>query len=60
KMWSEKAFDGTDPEGTPTTRWVTYKKITRNGKVLLEGVFRRDTYKELDPYELPAGEKPPD
>ncbi|WP_162924769.1 VanW family protein [Rubrobacter indicoceani] len=53
EMRSEKVFDGEDPGGKPTTRWVTYKRITQNGEVLQDGVFRRDTYKELDPYEGP-------
>lgn len=58
KMWSEKVFDGTDAEGKPTTRWVTYKKVTQNGEGIFEGVFRRDTNKELDPYEPQKEGKP--
>lgn len=58
KMWSEKVFDGTDAEGKPTTRWVTYKKVTQNGEVIFDGIFRRDTYKELDPYEPQKEGKP--
>lgn len=50
-MTSEKVFDGEDRKGKPTTRWVVYKTITQNGKVIYDGVFRRVTYKELDPYE---------
>lgn len=53
EMRSEKVFDGEDPEGKPMTKWVTYKRITQDGKVIMDGVFRRDTYKELDPYEGP-------
>lgn len=51
EMTSEKVYEGEDPEGKPTTRWVVYKTVTRNEEVLYDGVFRRVTYKELDPYE---------
>lgn len=50
-MSSEKVYDGVDEEGKPTTRWIVYKNITRDGEVLFDGVFREVTYKELDPYK---------
>lgn len=53
-MRSEKVLDGEDPEGKPKIRQVTYKRITQNGEVLQDGVFRRDTHKELDSCEGPS------
>ena len=36
---SEKVYDG--PRGV---KWVTYKKVTKNGKVLSDGVLHEDVY----------------
>jgi vancomycin resistance protein YoaR len=51
EMRSEKVFDGTDAEGNPMTRWVTYQRIERGGEVVFDGVLHEDTYRYLKPAE---------
>ncbi|MGI9048992.1 MAG: VanW family protein [Rubrobacteraceae bacterium] len=49
QMSSKKVATTKDSEGNPVTKWVTYKKVTENGKVLSDGVLHTDTYKYLKP-----------
>lgn len=48
---SEKIFEGSDNQGKPMTRWAAYKTVARDGETLYDGIFRRVTYRELDPYD---------
>ena len=41
-MWSKEVASGPG-----YTRWVTYKKVTKDGRVLFDGVLHVDTYKPL-------------
>ncbi|HET7478318.1 MAG TPA: VanW family protein [Rubrobacteraceae bacterium] len=50
-MDSQKVSESTDSEGNPVTKWVTYQKITKNGKVVFDDVLHEDTYKFLKPAE---------
>ena len=47
QMSSKKVATTTDAEGNPITKWVTYKKVTENGKVLYDGELHTDVYKHL-------------
>ncbi|MCV4770422.1 hypothetical protein OFC10_30735, partial [Escherichia coli] len=47
EMSSEKVADYEDAEGNPVTKWVTYQKVTKNGKVVFDGVLHKDTYRYL-------------
>ncbi len=42
EMWSKKVYSS-----PKMTKWVTYKKVTKDGKVLFDGVLHTDTYKPL-------------
>ncbi|HET7478245.1 MAG TPA: VanW family protein [Rubrobacteraceae bacterium] len=46
-MGSYKSDSGTDKNGDGFTVWKTYKTVTRNGKVLFDGLLHTDTYHEL-------------
>ncbi|MEW6636062.1 MAG: peptidoglycan binding domain-containing protein [Actinomycetota bacterium] len=48
---SEKTHEDTGPKGRRITRYAVSKTITRGDEVLFDGVFRRVTYRELDPYD---------
>lgn len=50
-MSSEKVAEYDDSEGNPVTKWVTYQKVTKNGKVVFDDVLHTDTYKYLKPAE---------
>ncbi len=50
-MSSEKIAEYDDSEGNPVTKWVTYQKVTKNGKVVFDDVLHTDTYKYLKPAE---------
>ncbi len=50
-MSSKKVSTSQDSEGKPVTKWVTYKKVTQNGKVTFDGTLHTDTYKYLKPAE---------
>lgn len=43
EMWSKKVYSS-----PKITRWVTYKRVTKNGKVLFDGILHTDTYKPLE------------
>ena len=47
QMSSRKISMTKDAEGNPVTKWVTYKKVTENGKVLYNGALHTDIYKHL-------------
>lgn len=57
-MSSKKVSTTKDSEGNPVTKWVTYKKVTQNGKVTFDGVLHTDTYKYLKPAST-DGSQPP-
>jgi len=61
KMNSKKASENKDSEGNPVTKWVTYKTVKKDGKVLFDGVFHTDTYKYLKPTDegAPNTDRPP-
>jgi vancomycin resistance protein YoaR len=42
EMDSESEYVGPD-----YSKWITYKKVTENGKVVFDDVFHKDTYKPL-------------
>jgi vancomycin resistance protein YoaR len=42
EMSSEPEYVGPD-----YSKWITYKKVTENGKVVFDDVFHKDTYKPL-------------
>lgn len=50
-MNSKKVAEYDDSEGNPVTKWVTYQKVTKNGKVVFDDVLHTDTYKYLKPAE---------
>lgn len=50
-MDSKKVAEYDDSEGNPVTKWVTYQKVTKNGKVVFDDVLHTDTYKYLKPAE---------
>lgn len=54
KMHSKKVKEYKDGEGNPVTKWVTYQKVTKNDKVVYDGVLHSDTYKYLKPAEEDA------
>ncbi len=54
EMSSEKVAEYEDAEGNPVTKWVTYQKVTKNGKVVFDGVLHKDTYRYLKPAEEDA------
>jgi len=61
-MSSKKVSTTEDSEGNPVTKWVTYKKVTQNGKTTFDGVLHTDTYKYLKPADDTAtkdGSQPP-
>ncbi len=60
EMNSEKIAEYDDAEGNPVTKWVTYQKVTKNGKVVFDDVLHTDTYKFLKPAEkdAPYDERP--
>lgn len=47
QMWSKKVSVQNTDKG-PIDKWITYKKVTQNGKVLFDGVLHEDTYKPLE------------
>lgn len=49
EMSSEKVAEYDDEEGNPVTEWVTYRTVSRDGEVIEDGVYHRDTYKYLKP-----------
>ncbi|MGI8650507.1 MAG: hypothetical protein ACR2KW_09040, partial [Rubrobacter sp.] len=49
EMESEKVAEYKNPEGKPTTEWVTYQTVTRDGQVEFDGVLHEDTYDYLKP-----------
>jgi vancomycin resistance protein YoaR len=53
---SRKVHESTDSKGKTTTRYAVSKKITHGDEVLFDGVFRRVTYRELNPYDPRDGE----
>lgn len=61
---SRKVNTSTDDEGNPVTKWVTSKKVAKNGEVIFNGPIHTDTYKYLKPEEegapadAPVGERP--
>lgn len=55
-MRSEKVYEGADERGRRVTRWVVYKTVVEEGRVLYDGIFREVTYRELAPArKTPAG-----
>lgn len=42
RMWSREVASGPG-----YTKWITYKKVTRNGKVLFDGILHEDIYQPL-------------
>lgn len=46
-MGSYRSDAGTNTKGKRFTEWVTYKAVTRNGRVLFDGLLHTDTYHEL-------------
>lgn len=60
EMRSEKVAEYDDEKGNPVTKWVTYQKVTKNGKVVFDDVLHKDTYKYLKPAEedAPYDERP--
>ncbi|MEW6636958.1 MAG: peptidoglycan binding domain-containing protein [Actinomycetota bacterium] len=54
EMTSRKVAEYSDGEGNPVTEWVTYQKVTENGKVVFNDVLHKDTYKYLKPAEEDA------
>lgn len=50
-MDSEKVSETEDSEGNPMTKWVTYQKVSKNGKVVFDDVLHTDVYKYLKPAE---------
>lgn len=54
QMSSKKVGQWTDSEGNPVTKWVTYQKVTKNGRVVFDGVLHEDTYNYLKPAEEDA------
>lgn len=49
EMTSEKVDEYSNPEGQPTTEWITYQTVTRDGRVEYDGVLHEDTYDYLQP-----------
>jgi len=49
QMSSEKVGEWKDEEGNPVTQWVTYQKVTKNGRVVFDDVLHTDTYQYLKP-----------
>jgi vancomycin resistance protein YoaR len=59
EMSSKKVAEYDDEEGNPVTEWVTYQKVTENGRVVFDGVLHEDTYRYLKPEEATTDERPP-
>ena len=61
---SRKVSTSTDAEGNPVTKWVTSKKVAKDGEVTFNGPIHTDVYKYLKPEEegapadAPTGERP--
>ena len=49
EMASQLVSTYADAEGNPVTEWVTYRRVTKDGKVLSEGPIHTDTYGYLKP-----------
>ena len=62
---SRKVNTSTDDEGNPVTKWVTSKKVAKNGEVVFNGPIHTDVYKYLKseeesaPADAPVGARPP-
>jgi vancomycin resistance protein YoaR len=58
QMSSQQVSSTTEGDNT-VTKWVTYQKMTQNGKVLFDGVLHTDTYQTLKPEEVATDARPP-
>ena len=60
-MESKKVGTTKDEDGKPVTKWVTYQKVSEDGKVVSNDVLHTDTYKYLKPAaeDAPNDKRPP-
>ncbi|MGH3088665.1 MAG: VanW family protein [Rubrobacteraceae bacterium] len=50
-MNSEKVGESTDSDGNAVTEWITYKTVSRDGRIEFDNVLHEDTYEYLAPAE---------